>query len=606
MQAASTADALLRRGQPVEARRVLAPCVAALPGEPALRHLMGRILRALGEIEAAEQEFRDGLRADRKHLGLHLDLAALLTDRGQRKDAERLLRAVLARNPRTAAAAVALSDLLLAEGRAQEALQSTAASAAAPTPDLGVLTARGEALKALGRARDALAIYKRAAELYPHSAAAEHNVAAVEGDLADFAAAEASSRRAFARGGDAPETWLVYARALLGLKRLEAAEAAYREAIRRRPALIDAQRELAQLIWMRSEDVERAIAHLALGVAGLGADSGAGRDLMALRTHVLEYAGQAERAYAEISAAVRRQPDALSLRLSAAHLAGAVGRSAEGVAHAEAAMRLAPDHASVLAILCEAYLAAGEGARAEQVASGLHLQRPDDQTVIAYLATAWRLVGDPRYQELYDYEGLVRAWRLDTPNGWSNLDDYLSDLAQALGPAHALRTHPLDQSLRHGTQASHLTASTDPDVQAFFQAVEGPIRQHLAWLAERKPGPLDSVRRRNRGDFEFQGAWSVRLRPGGFHANHVHPDGWLSSACYIALPAGVPTSPDRAGWLKFGEPGIVSAQPLAPEYFVAPEPGRLVLFPSYMWHGTVPFEGQAPRLSIAFDLRPKR
>ena len=29
---------------------------------------------------------------------------------------------------------------------------------------------------------------------------------------------------------------------------------------------------------------------------------------------------------------------------------------------------------------------------------------------------------------------------------------------------------------------------------------------------------------------------------------------------------------------------------------------RLVLFPSYMWHGTVPFAGDEPRLTVAFDL----
>jgi len=327
---------------------------------------------------------------------------------------------------------------------------------------------------------------------------------------------------------------------------------------------------------------------------------------MAVRAKALELAGEAERAYADMSAAVRRWPNALALRLSAAHLAGVLGRAGEGVDHAEAAIKLAPEHPGVLAILCEACLAAGEGARAAEVAGALRLKRPDDQTVIAYLATAWRLLGDPRYAELYDYDGLVRAWRLDTPKGWATLDAYLADLAQALGPVHAFRTHPLDQSLRHGSQASHITASTDPVIQAFFQTVEGPIRRHLAWLAERKPGPLDMVRRRNRGDFAFQGVWSVRLRPGGFHANHVHPDGWLSSACYIALPPGVTEAPDKAGWIKFGEPGIVSTTQLPPEHFVAPEPGRLVLFPSYMWHGTVPFEGEAPRLTIAFDLQPKR
>jgi hypothetical protein len=30
----------------------------------------------------------------------------------------------------------------------------------------------------------------------------------------------------------------------------------------------------------------------------------------------------------------------------------------------------------------------------------------------------------------------------------------------------------------------------------------------------------------------------------------------------------------------------------------------LVLFPSYLWHGTVPYEDRAPRLTVAFDAVP--
>ncbi|MHB1589075.1 MAG: putative 2OG-Fe(II) oxygenase [Metallibacterium scheffleri] len=35
-----------------------------------------------------------------------------------------------------------------------------------------------------------------------------------------------------------------------------------------------------------------------------------------------------------------------------------------------------------------------------------------------------------------------------------------------------------------------------------------------------------------------------------------------------------------------------------------PAPGLLLLFPSYMWHGTVPFSGTRTRLTIAFDVLP--
>jgi ectoine hydroxylase-related dioxygenase (phytanoyl-CoA dioxygenase family) len=43
---------------------------------------------------------------------------------------------------------------------------------------------------------------------------------------------------------------------------------------------------------------------------------------------------------------------------------------------------------------------------------------------------------------------------------------------------------------------------------------------------------------------------------------------------------------------------------MPPQHFVRPEPGKLVLFPSYMWHGTVPFTTPESRLTVAFDLLP--
>ena len=47
-------------------------------------------------------------------------------------------------------------------------------------------------------------------------------------------------------------------------------------------------------------------------------------------------------------------------------------------------------------------------------------------------------------------------------------------------------------------------------------------------------------------------------------------------------------------------------RPSPPEArYVEPRPGRLVLFPSWMWHGTVPF-GAGERLTVAFDVAPPR
>ncbi len=127
------------------------------------------------------------------------------------------------------------------------------------------------------------------------------------------------------------------------------------------------------------------------------------------------------------------------------------------------------------------------------------------------------------------------------------------------------------------------------------------VERHVQRLG-RGDGPLLS---RNTGRFGFSGAWSVRLRSGGHHADHVHPHGWISSACYIALPPTVGAGgDDRAGWLRLGKPAIPTRPPLEADHHVKPEPGLLVLFPAYVWHGVEPFTSDQPRLSVAFDVVP--
>jgi hypothetical protein len=60
------------------------------------------------------------------------------------------------------------------------------------------------------------------------------------------------------------------------------------------------------------------------------------------------------------------------------------------------------------------------------------------------------------------------------------------------------------------------------------------------------------------------------------------------------------------GVLTFGQPSIVTTPALPAEFSVRPSVGMLVLFPSYFWHGTVPFFSDQARLTVAFDVVPDR
>jgi hypothetical protein len=85
----------------------------------------------------------------------------------------------------------------------------------------------------------------------------------------------------------------------------------------------------------------------------------------------------------------------------------------------------------------------------------------------------------------------------------------------------------------------------------------------------------------------------------------MHPEGWISSALYVALPDEVQNGEEQAGHIQFGVPMSELGLDLPPKRVVRPEVGTLVLFPSYMWHGTIPFTSEQARITVAFDLIPQ-
>ncbi len=490
---------------------------------------------------------------------------------------------------------VQAAERMLAEGRADDAVARLATLVPAQGGDLTLLTTYALALKSAERLDEAIKIYRRAARFWPRSGVAEHNLAGALGDAQLFEESEAAAGRAFAKGLDAPETWLVHARALQGQGRFEAAVSAYRQALTRRPNYADAHADLAGLTWMLTGDLAEARGPIDEALRRWPADPALSLKL----SRLLDYTGDPEGAYGVLADALRRNPQEPLLHIPAAQLAAGLDPML-ALDHAKRACAAAPRNDAAIATLAQVNLAAGRPAEAESAARTFLALHPDDQYGVALLTTAWRLAGDPRYGDLCDYDRLVGQYPIDIPAGWDTREAFLADLVPALTRMHPFRTHPIGQSVRHGSQTQQtLSLSKDPAILAYFEAIDGPVRRHIAKLGAGD----DPLRRRTTGDYRLNGAWSVRLSPGGFHVNHTHPKGWLSSACHLVLPAAVEDEAPQ-GWLTFGEPGVPTAPRLQADHAIKPKLGHLVLFPSYVWHGTAPFTGDDSRMTIALDVVP--
>ncbi len=213
----------------------------------------------------------------------------------------------------------------------------------------------------------------------------------------------------------------------------------------------------------------------------------------------------------------------------------------------------------------------------------------------AYTATAWRMAGDPRSEWLEQDPAFVNVIDL------SDALPPIGTLAETLRSLHVAKGEYLDQSVRGGTQTDGpLLSRIDPIIQHLRRAIVGAVEGYKAQLP-----PIDEkhplLRHPRDRRVRFTGSWSVRLRSQGHHSNHVHPLGWISSALYVSLPERAREEREDAGWFTLGAPDELLGINLPPWRKIEPKVAQLVLFPSWMWHGTVPFE-RGERLTVAFDV----
>ena len=99
--------------------------------------------------------------------------------------------------------------------------------------------------------------------------------------------------------------------------------------------------------------------------------------------------------------------------------------------------------------------------------------------------------------------------------------------------------------------------------------------------------------------------WINILKPGGVHTGHIHPHSVISGTYYVAVPRG-------ASALKFEDPrlGHMMAAPprkktapreTQPFVYVAPKPGQIILFESWLRHEVPPNDAREDRISISFN-----
>ena len=185
-------------------------------------------------------------------------------------------------------------------------------------------------------------------------------------------------------------------------------------------------------------------------------------------------------------------------------------------------------------------------------------------------------------------------------------DSEIADPALLTDLAHSIRSLARDDSAgrrwskskSYAGYTSYASLNDLPRRDPAFAELARLLQRHAAGFAKecafdlaRKPR-LDSL-------------WVNLLKSSGHHSGHIHPHSILSGTFYVEVPAG-------SGAIRFEDPRLplmMAAPPRregAPEelrtfFEVAPRPGLLLMWESWLRHEVMAGTGRGERLSISFN-----
>lgn len=398
--------------------------------------------------------------------------------------------------------------------------------------------------------------------------------------------AVADFQQVLAQSPGDPETFCDYIEALLGNDLLDDARQAAAVLISQLPGWARGQVQFAELEWAVGdrEGFDRELARAAETVSS--------PELYMAWGSLLAGAGQQQRAAEILDKALAKWPDRPDLALNCAICLDEAGDTQRAGAlfktfDASASLDWSIAYARHLIQL-------GAFDEAERLLGGIIKADHPSSEAWALIDICWRTMDDPRHAWLHGQEGLVQSVSLNLSAA------ELNGITEVLLRLHQRSFEPFGQSIKGGSQTKGaLLHRLEPELQVLKNALTDALQAYRAALPPRDDGhPLLSKRG---STWEISGSWSILMNGSGQHVSHVHPQGVLSSACYIVLPNNI-GEPGQGGLLELGRPPALLAPQLEPLATIRPTVGHCVLFPSTLFHGTQPLSG-GRRMSVAFDVK---
>jgi uncharacterized protein (TIGR02466 family) len=376
--------------------------------------------------------------------------------------------------------------------------------------------------------------------------------------------------------------------------RLSEAERMYRQLLGYFPGHPELLRLLGILRY-QNRDADSAVELLRRAIAA-GSDDGRALEAMAC---ILGDSGREEEGIGCFRELVAAHPQ----RRSAFYNLGMLlmegpGRMTQAAEALERAVALDPGDNRARGSLALALLKAGEPARSLEHIDSVLARRPGDVHALAHKIAALSQLGDQAgIAALVDLDGMIHIDRFESDGEFETPSDLNEQLARHILEHPSLGT---EKTTTNGLDTGEILTSDEPAIRALVRTVEKAVAKLEDSVDLTADHPFLAGRPRRWG----LSGWGVRMWSGGFQVPHYHKDAWISGVYYVRLPPTVKdTTASQQGWIEFGRGADdLFRESSPPVRRIRPEEGRVIAFPSYFWHRTLPFTDSEERLCISFNV----
>ena len=343
----------------------------------------------------------------------------------------------------------------------------------------------------------------------------------------------------------------------------------------------DTQRAIKVLTKVASLVPDFAQAHFNLGTA-LNADNKQKRALRSLRR------------------ALELDPAYTDAHYNLANAYRQLGNLADAIEHYEKALEQHPNHSGAATNLASAHLELGNALPAREASEQALISDPGNRDAISFCAIASTELGDAanaRY--LLNPEQLIRPYPIGACEGFDTIAAFNAALVEHVLTHPTLTKNAHNKATRNGAQTENLALGEQGPIAALQGLIGDALDQYLASVAK-----LDHPYPRLIPKLGKLDIWGTVLDAQGHQASHMHRAAWVSGVYYAKLPDIMKsTTHNKDGWIEFCRPPDTFACQKSHEvHVIEPKEGLMVLFPSYVYHRTIPFVSDQQRISIAFDL----